>query len=112
MKEQDTYGGNMRKRMLLLTKGNHWGATLLTNYSSEKERERKKEREVLLKTAKTDSILWPFIQNCRLFFEVAMAGAVITSVSSVEQETKQSRPYRQCTQGSRSVCVCGGGGAN
>ncbi len=37
----------MGKRMLLLTKGNHWGATLLTNYSSEKERERKKrERSV------------------------------------------------------------------
>lgn len=34
-----------------------------------------------------------------------MAGAVITSVSSVEQETKQSRPYRQCAQGSQCVCV-------
>ncbi len=38
----------MRKRMLLLTKGNHWRATLLTNYSSEKERA-KKEIEVLQK---------------------------------------------------------------
>jgi len=35
-----------------------------------------------------------------------MAGAVITRVSSVEQETKQSRPYRQCAQGSQCVCVC------
>jgi len=42
----------------------------------------------------------------QIVFEVAMAGAVITRVSSVEQETKQSRPYRQCAQGSQCVCVC------